>query len=486
LRASPSRCRSRGFLASLFAIALGLVPGALARAADEGATPEAGDCAALPGDDADAGPSTSALCAGIAPSAGALPAGDDVRGRIVTLPGVGATRDVDAMPGEALLVLPKGAGGKLDTDFELAPGATIADSYWSPVLCATVVRVSGPPGTPAEKLVTKRPRGSRLSANKRYVPSATTVRPLVVAQATAPASPSASAARPGPDDPYLPLQHGLARTGALDGRPALDGHGIRVAVLDSTPEVAHRELARVRIVTVDGSAPAPAAVHGTLVTGVIAAAENNAFGIAGVAPAADVIAIPVCAPGADGGDECRLDALLRGLDVTWREDARVANLSLVGPPDPLLEHAVRRMRELGILLVASAGNEASGEPRYPAAYPTVVGVGAFDQIGKPWARANHGDWVRVLAPGVEVLSTAPGDAFAFGDGTSLAAAHVTGMLALALMTTSEPFAAEKALLDVGRAAPGASPAGVAQGGSVAMPRICGVVERLGGRCASKP
>jgi len=482
LRASPSRCRSRRFLASCLAIALGLVPGALAHAADEGATAAAGACAPLPGDDADAGPSASALCAGIAPSGGTLPAGDDARGRIVTLPGVGATRTVDAMPGEALLVLPKGAGGKIDTDFVLAPGARIADSYWSPVLCATVVRVSGPPGTSPEQLVTKRPRGSRLSPNKRYVTSATSVRPFVLAQAqpaqaqTAPA-PAAGAAPtpPAPDDPYVPLQYGLARTGALEGWPALDGHGIRVAVLDSAPDVSHRELARVRIVTVDGGAPPPAAAHGTLVSGVIAAAENNAFGIAGIAGKADVIAIPVCTPSADGaGDECRLDALLRGLDVAWREDARVANLSLVGPPDPLLEHATRRMRELGILLVAAAGNEGAGEPRYPAAYPSVLGVGAFDKGGAPWPRSNHGDWVRLLAPGVEVLSTVPGDAFAFGDGTSLAAAHVTGLLALALMATNEPLAAEKALLDAGQA-----------GASVAIPKLCNVVERLGARCPGR-
>jgi len=471
---------------------LWLVPGTAARAWVGGETAAAGDCAPLPGDDADAGPRTSALCAGIAPSAATPTQGDALRGRIVTLPGVGTTRAVDAVPGEALLVLPKGAGGELDTDFELAPGAKIADSYWSPVLCATVVRVSGPPGTPPEKLVTRRPRGSRLSANKRYVPSALPMRPLVVAQAPGPAATSAYAR---PDDPYLALQHGLARSGALDGRPDLDGRGIRVAVLDSTPEIAHRELRHVRIVTLDGSAPAAPAAHGTLVTGVIAAAENNGFGIAGIAPAADVIAIPVCAPDRDGVDECRLDALLRGLDVTWKEDARVANLSLVGPPDPLLEHAIGRMRELGILLVASAGNEASGAPRYPAGYPTVIGVGALDAAGAPWERANHGDWVRVLAPGVEVLSTAPGDAFAFGDGTSLAAAHVTGMLALALMTTSDPLATQAALLDAAHAAQQAPRAGSAQQPpragsastwSLAIPRVCEVVERLGVRCPARP
>lgn len=494
MRALPSRCHSRFLVASLFAAALRLGFGVPAFAADEGSTAPAGPCAPLPGDDIAPDPTTSTLCAGIAPSPGALPGGDAASGRIVTLPGAGALRDVESMPGEALLVLPRGAGGHVDTDFALAPGARIADSYWSPVLCATIVRVVGPAGTPPEKIVVRRPAGSRLSANKRYVTSATTLRPVVLAetapQPAAKPGPAAGGALPatrsGPDDPYVPLQYGLARTGALAGRPALDGHGIRVAVLDSAPDVAHRELARVRIVTTDGAAPPPAATHGTLVAGVIGAAENNAFGIAGIAGMADVIAIPVCAPAAPGGDECRLDALLRGLDTAWREDARVANLSLVGPPDPLLEHAVRRMRELGILLVASVGNEASDEPRYPAAYPTVLGVGAFDGNGKPWPRSNRGGWVRVLAPGVEVLSTAPGDAFAFGDGTSLAAAHVSGMLALALMVTSQPLAAERALVDVARA--GGSVAAVAAGpnGGVEIPQLCEVVARLGARCQGAP
>jgi subtilisin family serine protease len=64
--------------------------------------------------------------------------------------------------------------------------------------------------------------------------------------------------------------------------------------------------------------------------------------------------------------------LLRGLDEAWKQGARVVNLALVGPPDPVLERAVDRMRDLGVLLVAAAGNDGRTGARYPAAYPSVL------------------------------------------------------------------------------------------------------------------
>lgn len=463
----------------MLAVAVVWLAGGTARAADE-------PCPPLPADELGGESASSRVCSGVTPAEGEHPSGDTTRGRIVDLPAGGGVRRVDAMPGEALLVLPKGPDGRVDTDFVLAPGARILGSYWSPVLCATVVRIAGPAGAAPGDLVVKRPKGSRLSPNKRYVTSTTTLRPLVVADAQGAPSPAA-APTPHGVDPYLRFQYGLHRTGVLEGRPAFDGAGVRVAVLDSTPEVAHRELERVRIVPLAGEEKGPAALHGTLVTGVIAATENNGFGIAGVASGAEIVAIPVCAPAGDGaGDECRLDALLQGLDVAWKEDARVANLSLVGPPDALLERAVARMHELGILLVAAAGNEGSTDPRYPAAYPTVLGVGALDASDRPWPRSNHGRWVRLLAPGVEVLSTAPGDAFAFGDGTSLAAAHVSGMLAIALMATDRPDDAERALLAAARSSDPATASSKAQPPSAPIPRLCDVMPLLGQHCGARP
>jgi hypothetical protein len=124
----------------------------------------------------------------------------------------------------------------------------------------------------------------------------------------------------------------------------------------------------------------------------------------------------------------------------------------------------------------AAGSEGTSEPRYPAAYASVIGVGAVDAGGAPFARGNIGPSAELLAPGVEVLSTVPGDAFAFGDGTSLAAAHVSGARAAIGAVQALP-----------RRAPLFRQASQASEGSdvVWLPSLCDVFERLGKTC-SKP
>jgi subtilisin family serine protease len=417
---------------------------------------------------------------GIVPGKHKLPREDPFHGRIVELPGSGTEVGDEDMEGEALLVLPKRADGTIATNFVLAEGASVAASAWSPVLCATLVRVVGPSGLSPAELVTYVPQGALVVPNHRYHSSAAGLHPTPLAVAQNGVGP----------DPYIPLQYGLARSGVLEGRPRYSGAGVRVALLDSAPDTTARELLRVRILPLDDGPPSDPATHGTLVAGIIAAAENNAFGIAGIAPDAEILAIPVCAPVGDPlGEECRMFDLLRGIDRAWTEEARLVNLALVGPPDPVLERAMDRLKQLGVLVVAAAGNEGTDRPRYPAAYPSVMGVGAMDERGRRWRLSNYGASVGLLAPGVEVLSTIPANRFAFADGTSLAAAHVTGLLAVLLAASDQPELVRRALLDAGRRA--ATPAskrgtGSPGGNSPVLPRLCDVLPALGQSCSGKP
>jgi hypothetical protein len=425
------------------------------------------------GDEADCGPigsdDTPLVSARAEP--GVLPSqsrgGGSGPGDIVPLPPSEApTPTPNEAAEETLLVLPKGADGTVPTDFELAAGAAVVASYFSPVLCATVVRVKGAPGSDAAALVARAPAEAVTAPNHIYVSAQAELTP---------GSPDAASG----DDPYRPLQWGLERTGAAQALAVSDGRGARVALLDSAPDVAHRELAGVRVVAVpDPPAPA-AAVHGTLMAGVTNAAPGNDYGIAGIAPGAELFAIPVCRPvAADAlGDECPLFELLRGIDLAWEQRAQVLNVSLVGPPNVLLRRAMDRMDGLGVIVVAAAGNEGVAEPRYPAAYPSVIGVGAIDRAGRTYARGNRGSAVELLAPGVEILSTVPGNRFAFGDGTSLAAAHVTGVLALAIAASGDPIAARAAFFEAAQArasSPGNEPA--------ALPTACAVLAVLGMPC----
>lgn len=416
-------------------------------------------CGPIPPDDA-AVLAQAPVEPGVQPSAAT---GSGGPGAIVPLPSAPPAEEATEDASEVLLVLPKGPDGQVPTDFELAPGASVTGSYFSPVLCATVVHVSGPPGLSPAELVTRAPEEAVTVPNDRYTGSQAELRPF---------EPD------GGGDPYRSLQWGLERAGAVRAWPVSDGRGARVALLDSAPDVSHRDLAGVRLAPLPDEAQAPTGTHGTLMAGVVRAVANNDFGIAGIAPGADLIGVPVCRPrGASASDECRLFELLRGVDVAWGQGAQLLNLSLVGPPNRLLRRAMDRMDELGVLVVAAAGNEGVAEPRYPAAYPSVIGVGAIDRGGAPYARGNRGASVEILAPGVEILSTVPGDSFAFGDGTSLAAAHVSGVLALAIAASGDPRLARAAFFEAAQArseAPGAEPA--------ALPSACDVLAALGKPC----
>jgi thermitase len=218
-------------------------------------------------------------------------------------------------------------------------------------------------------------------------------------------------------------------------------------------------------------------VHGSLVAGVIGAAPGNGLGIAGVAPEAEILALPVCTPEATAeGDACPLYELLGGLDRAWEAHAQVVNLSLAGPGNVVLERATGRLDGLGVVVVAAAGNDGTREPRYPAAYPSVVGVGAVDRHGVPFERGNRGPSSEIVAPGVEILSTVPGGGFAFADGTSLATAHVSGVLALLIGAGIEPTAARSALFASGFAEPRASAR------RAVLPPVCGVLAQLARPC----
>jgi subtilisin family serine protease len=323
-----------------------------------------------------------------------------------------------------------------------------------------VARVVGTPAASPRDLVPGVPDTATVVPNTLYV--------------TAQAEVAAAPAPRGPD-PYRPLQYGIDQTGVLDARSLSSGAGVRIAVLDSAPDAGHRDLS-VDVARLDGGPEAAASVHGTLVAGVIAAIEDNGFGMVGLAPGVELIAVPVCTPaGATAADRCVLYDLLRGADLAWEREARVMNLSIVGPPNPLLERAMARLDELGVLVVASAGNEGTSEPRYPAAYPSVIGVGAADRERHVSPRSNTGASSELLAPGVEVLSAVPGDAFAFGSGTSFAAAHVSGVLGVLIGAGADPASARGALFQQAHEASEGAPA-------VLLPPVCDVLARIGRSC----
>ena len=122
------------------------------------------------------------------------------------------------------------------------------------------------------------------------------------------------------------------------------------------------------------------------------------------------------------------------------------NISLAGPPNRLLETALARVRERGIIAIAAAGNGGPmAQPMYPAAYPQVVAVTATDARGRAFRLANRGEYVDIAAPGVNVRHAQAGGGYAASSGTSYAVPFVTVAVARLLRVNTEPEAMLDAL-----------------------------------------
>lgn len=174
--------------------------------------------------------------------------------------------------------------------------------------------------------------------------------------------------------------------------------------------------------------------HGTHVAGTIAAG-NNGFGATGVAPGAKIL--PVRVLGANGSGSSR--DVAEGIRYAADLGADIINLSLGGAFSQAIERAIDYARELGAIVIASAGNEAASTPSYPARFSqsdsNVISVGAHDSAGRIAGFSNDvgaSGSVQIDAPGVGVFSTYVGGGYRTLSGTSMAAPHVAGLAALTL------------------------------------------------------
>jgi subtilisin family serine protease len=135
--------------------------------------------------------------------------------------------------------------------------------------------------------------------------------------------------------------------------------------------------------------------------------------------------------------------IMRSIDFALANGARVMSLSWGTETDSgFLGEAFRYAESKGMVLLASAGNEPTGRPVYPAAYPSVIGVGALGPDGEPWEKSNHGDFVTLAAPGFATLPVGyKGDPGTYA-GTSISTAYVANVVANYLSRNPEASVAE--------------------------------------------
>jgi subtilisin family serine protease len=236
-------------------------------------------------------------------------------------------------------------------------------------------------------------------------------------------------------DPYARLQHS-ARTLRLDQAHRLaTGKGVRVAVVDTGVDIDHPDL-RGRVVTAQsfvdrGEKSFATDIHGTAVAGLIAATAGNDEGIMGVAPEAEILALKACWQQPPGAREavCNSYTLVKAVDFAITQGAQVINLSLAGPPDPLLGRLIGHALSKGIVVVAADGGAPALE--FPASYQGVIGILGSDDTKGPAVLVGRGI-ATLAAPSVDILTTVPHAAYDLLSGSSFAAAQVSGVAALLL------------------------------------------------------
>ena len=226
-----------------------------------------------------------------------------------------------------------------------------------------------------------------------------------------------------------PVQYDLSTMHHQQAHALARGTGVLIALIDAgvdTPLAELRGSVSQGTDTVGGEL-APHA-HGTAMASAIVAHGR----LLGVAPAARIVAVRAF-DGGNAGARATTVRLLDGLQWSATSGARVINMSFTGPADAQLETMIAAVHRKGLVLVAAAGNDGpTSPPDYPAAYPGVIAVTATDIDDHLLRVANHGSYVAVAAPGVDISVAAPNGGYSFTTGTSVAAAHVSGLVALLL------------------------------------------------------
>ena len=207
------------------------------------------------------------------------------------------------------------------------------------------------------------------------------------------------------------------------------GKDVLLAVIDSEIDAKHPDLDGTVVKSFDALGGGETAhLHGTEMAGAIAAHGK----LLGIAPGAQILAAHAFDDTA-GIAKGTSFAIYKSLQWAADNSARVVNMSFAGPADPTLRRLLAAAYDKGMVLIAAAGNAGpQSEPLYPAADPNVIAVTATDSDDHVFKMANRGRYVAVAAPGVDILALAPDGGYQLSTGTSIAAAHVSGIAALLL------------------------------------------------------
>jgi len=239
------------------------------------------------------------------------------------------------------------------------------------------------------------------------------------------------------DDPYADLQPALLTLEIEEAHRLATGRGITVAIIDTWVDSNHPDFGGRVTKSRDFVGRKPDGngndIHGTGVTGVIASSANNKIGIVGVSPDVQIMALGACWQIGQGSSAARCSSftLARAIDYALANPPDIINLSLAGPADPLLSRLLAAAIDQNVIVVTASADSNHENQSFPASLNFVIATQAAET-----ANADTTPWHRVSAPGRDILTTAPASGYSFMSGSSLAAAHVSGVVAL--MREREP------------------------------------------------
>lgn len=213
--------------------------------------------------------------------------------------------------------------------------------------------------------------------------------------------------------------------------PMSMGEGIKIAVIDTGCDLDHQDikdnLLEGKNFIERNKDPIDHNGHGTHVAGTIAA-QNNDYGMVGVAPMAKIM--PVKALSDDGSGS--IDTIIKA--IVWASDQNVDFITMsLGCPEtiPQLEKAIKYATYKNIVIFCAAGNDGPDvDVMYPARYDDVISIGAIDQKLQRTDFTCSGESLDFLAPGQDIISCVPGNRYAAMSGTSMSNPFAVGCAAL--------------------------------------------------------
>ena len=229
--------------------------------------------------------------------------------------------------------------------------------------------------------------------------------------------------------------YSMYETGVRYVHATTKGKGVTICMVDTPIDIFHPSLSNAHIETLDlfdiDETNPESMLHGTTVAGVLVSQNQHI----GIAPQAKLFAIGAfktesTLPNSLQGSS---SDVAKALDACIQHDVDVINLSFTGGKDSLVEKMVNKAIKKGIVVVAAAGNGGKwGSTIYPALIPGVLTATAVDENKKLFDMADKGLFIDYAAPGVNILTIAPGGKYKLATGTSISSAHVSGVAALLL------------------------------------------------------